>query len=302
MLGLVFTSCPGAALAASPEGSQQSAETPGSAALRSEAAEVWEAVKNTKNTALLESFIKRYGTTFFAEIAKARLDELKAVAAEPPPSQAGPIDRFQSLQMPADGVRESAVLYEEDLTSQGQKFTGAVIWHTELIKADGKPDELAARADVDIPSSELRMRMLFKRNLDPSLPASHVIELTLATTSDATGGGIAKMPGILMKPNEQARGTPLAGAAVKVTDGIFLFGLSSAVADRERNLKQLLERPWIDVAIVYTYRQRAIVAISKGESGEQVFKTVLTAWGEYPDATEPAAIVPENHGSTGNAR
>jgi hypothetical protein len=35
-----------------------------------------------------------------------------------------------------------------------------------------------------------------------------------------------------MKSNEQARGTPLAGLAVKVTDGFFLVGLSNVDADR----------------------------------------------------------------------
>lgn len=287
-LGLVLTCCPGVAFSASPEGSHRSAEASGSAAPRRAAAEAWDAVKDTKNPALLKAFIKRYGSSFFAEIAKARLDELKAAAVKPTPRQTTPTDRAQSLQMPTDGVRESAVLYEEDPSDpKGQQFAGSVIWRTEAIKADGKPDELAARADVDIPSRGLRMRMLLKRNLDPSLPASHVIELTLAAPGDFHGGGVANVPGILTKPDQQARGAPLAGLAVKVTDGFFLIGLSSGAADRQRNLKLLLERSWLDIPIVFATQRRAIVAIDKGETGEQVFKTVLTAWGEYPDASEP---------------
>jgi hypothetical protein len=289
-LGLVLTSCPGTAFAASPEGSHQSAEASGSAAPRSEAAEAWDAVKDTKNPALLETFIKRYGTTFFAELAKARLDELKAAAAKPPPGQGASSGRFPSLQMPADGIRETAVLYEEVPSDpKGQQFTGSVVWHTESIKADGKPDEFAARADIDIPSRGLRMRMLLKRNLDPSLPASHVIELTIAASGDFHGGGVGNVPGILMKSNQQARGTPLAGLAVKVTDGFFLVGLSSVEADQQRSLKLLLERSWFDIPIVYANQRRAILAINKGGAGEQVFKTVFTAWGQYPDATGPAA-------------
>ena len=49
--------------------------------------------------------------------------------------------------------------------------------------------------------------------------------------------GVGNVPGILMKSNEQARGTPLAGLAVKVTDGFFLVGLSNVDADRQRNLQ-----------------------------------------------------------------
>jgi hypothetical protein len=300
-----LASSPGPALAAPPDGSQQGAEPSDKPAAKSEAAEAWDAVKNTTNPALLEAFIKRYGTSFFAEIAKARLSELKAAAATQQPSQRTPTDRSHqpALQMPTDGVREQAVLFEEDTSDpKGRQFTGSAVWQTELIKANGKPDELAARADVDIPTRGLRMRMLLRRNLDPSLPASHVIELTIAVSSDFDGGGVANVPGILMKSNLQARGTPLAGLAVKVTEGSFLVGLSSVAADRERNLKLLLERSWFDIPIVYANQRRAILAVDKGASGDQAFKTALTSWEEYPGVTPPAAAVPEYDGSAGNAR
>jgi hypothetical protein len=70
----------------------------------------------------------------------------------------------------------------------------------------------------------------------------------------------------------------------------------------QRNVGLLLGRAWFDIPIVYTNQRRAIIAIEKGSSGEQVFKTVLTAWGEYPDAAEPTAAAPENDSSSGNAR
>jgi hypothetical protein len=60
-----------------------------------------------------------------------------------------------------------------------------------------------------------------------------------------------------------------------------------------------LERAWFDIPIVYVNQRRAILAIDKGVSGEQVFKTVFTAWGQYPDATQPAATPAE--GDRGNS-
>jgi hypothetical protein len=130
----------------------------------------------------------------------ARPNELKAAAAKARPSA-------PSLPpMPKDGVRERVALYEEDLTdAKGRRFDGSVIWRTEKIKTNGKPDELAARADVEIPSRGLRMTMSLKRNLDPALPASHVVELTIAVSGDFDGGGVANVPGILMKANERVR-------------------------------------------------------------------------------------------------
>jgi hypothetical protein len=66
--------------------------------------------------------------------------------------------------------------------------------------------------------------------------SSHTAELTFILPPDFANGGVGNVPGILMKSNEQARGTPLAGLAVKVTDGFFLVGLSNVDADRARNL------------------------------------------------------------------
>src|SRR4029077_5467344 len=93
-------------------------------------------------------------------------------------------------------------------------------------------------------------------------------------------GGVGNVPGILMKSNEQARGTPLAGLAVKVTDGFFLGGLHHVDPDRARNLQLLKERSWFDVPLVYTNQRRAIIAIEKGAPGERAFQDAFAAWGE----------------------
>ena len=124
------------------------------------------------------------------------------------------------------------------------------------------------------------MTMSFRRNTDKTLPASHTAELTFVLPSDFNGGGVSNVPGILMKPSEQARGTPLAGLAVKVTDGFFLIGLSNVEADRARNVALLKDRPWFDVPLVYNNQRRAIVAIEKGEPGQRAFAKAFAAWGE----------------------
>jgi hypothetical protein len=88
------------------------------------------------------------------------------------------------------------------------------------------------------------------------------------------------VPGILMKVNEQARGSPLAGLTVKVTDGFFLVGLSNVEADRARNLELLKERAWLDIPIVYKNQHRGIIAIEKGGPGSQAYAQAFTAWGQ----------------------
>jgi hypothetical protein len=177
-------------------------------------------------------------------------------------------------------VAQRVVLYDEDPSDpKGKQYVGTVVWRTEQIKG-GKGNDIAVRADLEIPERKFKMTMSFRRNTDGSLPASHTAELTFVLPADFAGGGVSNVPGILMKSNEQARGTPLAGLAVKVTDGFFLVGLSNVESDRARNIQLLKERSWFDVPLVYANQRRAIIAIEKGSPGDRAFNDAFSAWGE----------------------
>ena len=179
-------------------------------------------------------------------------------------------------------VAQRVVLYDEDPSDpKGKQYVGSVIWRTEPIKASGNQKaDVAVRADIEIPDRKFKMTMSFRRNTNTSLPASHTAELTFILPQDFTGGGVGNVPGILMKSNEQARGTPLAALAVKVTDGFFLVGLSNVDSERARNLQLLKERSWFDVPLVYANQRRAIIAIEKGAPGERAFNDAFATWGE----------------------
>jgi hypothetical protein len=179
-------------------------------------------------------------------------------------------------------VAQKVVLYDEDPNDpKGKQYVGSVVWRTEQIKAAGQQKaDIAVRADIEIPDRKFKMTMSFRRNTDTSLPASHTVELTFILPPDFDGGGVSNVPGILMKSNEQTRGTPLAGLAVKVTDGFFLVGLSNVDSDRARNVQLLKERSWFDVPLVYSNQHRAIIAIEKGAPGERAFNDAFAQWGD----------------------
>jgi hypothetical protein len=179
-------------------------------------------------------------------------------------------------------VAQRVVLYDEDPSDpKGKQYVGSVVWRTEQIKATGvQKADIAVRAEIEIPDRKFKMTMSFRRNTDSSLPASHTAELTFILPPDFAGGGVSNVPGILMKSNEQARGTPLAGLAVKVTDGFFLVGLSNVDADRARNVQLLKERSWFDVPLVYSNQRRAIIAIEKGAPGDRAFNDAFAVWGD----------------------
>jgi hypothetical protein len=188
----------------------------------------------------------------------------------------------QPATAPAAAVAQKVVLYDEDTSDpQGKRYVGSAVWRTETVSPGaGLAPELAIRADVEIPERRLRMTWSLRRNTDKALPASHTIEIMFTLPADFPEGGISNVPGMLMKQNEQARGVPLAGLSVKVTNNYFLIGLSSIQVDKDRNIQLLKERDWFDIPVVYTSGKRAILAIEKGVPGGRAFDESFRAWGE----------------------
>jgi hypothetical protein len=200
----------------------------------------------------------------------------------PPKTDPGQQQPPANTNTPAAAVAQRVVLYEEDPSDpQGKRYLGSAIWRTEMITpGPNLPQELAVRADLEIPERRITMTFSLRRNTDQALPASHTIEVTFNLPADFPFGGISNVPGILMKQAEQTRGAPLAGLAVKVTSGFFLVGLSAVETDMQRNLQLLKERPWFDIPIVYNNGRRAILAIEKGTPGERAFEEAFKAWGQ----------------------
>jgi hypothetical protein len=183
---------------------------------------------------------------------------------------------------PAAAVAQKVVLYnEEPGNPKGKRYVGSAIWRTETVSpGSGLAPELAVRADVEIPELHMRMTWSLRRNTDKALPASHTIEIQFTLPADFAEGGIGNVPGVLMKTGEEARGIPLAGLSVKVTDGYFLIGLSAVDVDKQRNIEMLKNRDWMDIPIVYTSGKRGIMAIEKGPPGQRAFDEAFRAWGE----------------------
>jgi hypothetical protein len=173
-----------------------------------------------------------------------------------------------------------AIFYEEAANNpRGTRLNGSITWRTETSSSGpGLAAALAVRADVTIPERKMTVNWTLRRNTDKALPASHTIEIMFNLPADFPGGGVANVPGVLMKDSEEARGVPLAGLAVKVTNNFFLVGLSEQDADMKQNMATLKNRLWFDIPIVYNNGGRAILAMEKGPPGARAFADAFAAW------------------------
>jgi hypothetical protein len=175
---------------------------------------------------------------------------------------------------------QKVVLYEEDpYNPNGAQFVGTAIWRTERVPpAAGKKPEVVIRGEIKIPEQKVSVNLTLSRNDDKQLPASHTVEIRFELPPEFSHGGIASIPGIMVKQGETNRGIALNGIAVKVVDNYFLVGLSLADGEMQRNIQLLKERSWFDIPIVYGDGKRALIAIEKGQPGERAFAEAFTAW------------------------
>lgn len=195
--------------------------------------------------------------------------------ATPPAATPSPAPRQET------GVVQRAVFYEEDPANpQAPKAqVGRVTWRLEDVNpGQGQPLERAVIANVDIPDAGLTMRMVLRRNLDTTLPASHTVELTFTTRAGDTNRVIRDVGLLQFKSEEAARGTPVAGLPVPVRENLFLIGLSNLQADVARNTQLFVRRNWVDLPVRMASGQRAILSFEKGGSGEQVINDAFSQW------------------------
>ncbi|RXF73320.1 hypothetical protein [Hansschlegelia zhihuaiae] len=211
-------------------------------------------------------------------------------AAPPPPAaQPSPAPAPNAPAQPGPLVAQRAVLYEEGPNQQsGEALQGQVLWRTESVSGgQNQPLETALRGEIDIPGRKLRSTITIRRNLDATLPASHTIEIQFTLPDDFPNAGISNVPGVLMKADESARGSAVAGLSVRVTNGFFLIGLSNLDTERTVNEQLLRDRGWIDIPILYDNGRRAVLTLEKGTPGAQAFQDAFAAWRSASAAGSP---------------
>jgi hypothetical protein len=193
-----------------------------------------------------------------------------AIVNVPPAQGAGPIQMVpEARREPA--ATERAFLQEVDAAGpHGSRHDGRSVWRAQL-----RASEAAAEADIEFPEQSLAMRWSLRRNSNPALEVSHTIELSFRVAPGFAHEGIASVTGISTRRDEQGEGTALAGAAVELSNGLFVFGLSAAEGDRRRNFQLLGDNAWIEIAIDYKDGRHAVLAIRKGDPGTRAVQAAL---------------------------
>ena len=161
-------------------------------------------------------------------------------------------------------------------TTGAVPFSGTVEW-SEGVDELGLPTLIG---HASIPARNLGVNVTIRKNADPSLPASHLMEVDFQVNDTFIGGTIASLPGVLLKDEELVPGTPLVGASARVVGNSFLFALSASPDDATANSDLLENRKWMDLAVVYGTGRNAIITLEKDETAQALFDKVFGTWTE----------------------
>ena len=172
---------------------------------------------------------------------------------------------------------QSLLLEASDTGSTGAvPFSGTVEWS----KGQDETGQPTLIGKANIPARNLSVDLLIRKNSDPSLPASHLMEINFTVSDSFIGGSIAGLPGVLLKNEELVQGAPLVGASARVVGNSFLFALSATPDDNTANVNLLTSRKWMDLALIYASGKRAIITLEKDDKAEKLFTDVFAAWGK----------------------
>ncbi|MGP4673096.1 hypothetical protein ACSV5N_14160 [Agrobacterium salinitolerans] len=182
-------------------------------------------------------------------------------------------------QQPAAAAGDRMFLYEEVLgQTVPTAIQGSVSWSLQQENdGDGKPSP-TVQGQINVPGRGLSALITFKRNTDPSLPASHLIEIVFSVSPGFEGGAIDSVQRIAMKSTEQDRGNALIAVPAKITDDFHMIALNDFPDAMKTNLELLKSRNWIDIPVSYRNGRRALLTLQKGNDGIAAFDKALSEW------------------------
>ncbi|RWX17701.1 hypothetical protein EHI42_09460 [Rhizobium hidalgonense] len=207
------------------------------------------------------------------DVAPAETPTPNSPAASP--QQAAPVGSSQKM-----------FLYEERIgQSSPTAIEGSVVWSVQHEAGQNGRQEATVQGNVTVPERNLSALVTFKRNSDPSLPASHLVEIVFSLPPNFEGGSIDSVQRISMKRTEQDRGDALIAVPAKITDDFHMIALNDYPDARKANLDLMSTRSWIDIPVTYRNGRRALLTMEKGNSGTDAFNTAIKEWTALGDVS-----------------
>ena len=211
-------------------------------------------------------------------------DSSTAPAASVPPgkqvtAQSGsePANQAPDASSPAlPETAGAAMLIASDSPGNPVVSLGSTVWST-IPPAPGQPARVAVKADADIPDLKMHATMTLRKNTDPTLPATHTIDLRFSFADGAPITGVKDVEPKMRNLGATAS-EPLKAVKVKISDVYFLMALANGDQDTARNLDLMRTRAWFDFSLLLNDNRIAKLVFEKSMKGEAMLAKAFEAW------------------------
>jgi hypothetical protein len=181
---------------------------------------------------------------------------------------------------PVPVTQRAALLVEApEEQSKVKTYVGTVVWRLENVSnGSDQPVSTAVRADIELPEAKLKVSMIFQKNFDATLSASHTVKLVFSPSADSPVGTIKEIRVPQMRGADAQNGDSLGGIPVPIMANYFLVGLSRGGSEAV-NLDLIKQREWVDVPLVLQTNNRiGKLTFEKGTAGARAIDDAIAAW------------------------
>ena len=209
--------------------------------------------------------------------------KLTALAASVPPgkqltAQSGsePANQAPDASSPAlTEMARAAMVIASDSPRNPVVSLGSTVWST--IPAPGQPARVAVKADADLPELKMHATMTLRKNADPTLLATHTIDLKFSFADGAPIAGVKDVEPKMRNLGSTAS-EALRSVKVKISDVYFLIALANGDQNTARNLDLMQTRAWFDFPLLLNDNRIAKLVFEKSTKGEAMVAKAFEAW------------------------
>ena len=154
---------------------------------------------------------------------------------------------------------------------------GSTVWST-IPGPQDQPSGVAVQAEADIPDLKMHASMILRKNTDPTLQATHTIDLKFTFKEGAPFNGFKDVGLPQTRKLDSAASEALSAAKVKIGDDYFLFALAKGDQDAARNLDLMQTRAWFDFPLLLNDGRIAKLVFQKSAEGDAMLQKAFDAW------------------------
>ena len=216
--------------------------------------------------------------------APAASEPQSAQSAAPPAAQSptGQPPANATTETPSAGqlpsaARAAMLIASADDPQKPIVNLGSTVWST-IPPTPGQPATVAVKADADIPDLKMHATMILRKNTDPTLQATHTIDLKFSFADGAPLTGFKDVGLPQMRKLDSTASEALSSVKVKISDDYFLIALAKGEQDVARNLDLMQTRAWFDFPLLLNDSRIAKLVFQKSADGEAMLEKAFEAW------------------------